>query len=145
MTVLTMRRTMLGLLIANGLFHIWGYFAPKTWYETFPGFGDGWLTRLGPYNEHLVVDTAAMFLAMTVLTVIALRYVADNRFVQATAASWLAFNTFHMLYHVQHLSMYSTSERIILVGFLALLTIASAALLTPAPTSSRDSRRTPVG
>ncbi|MET9110179.1 hypothetical protein [Streptomyces zhihengii] len=141
MTLLTMRRTCLSVLIVNGLFHVWGYFAPKTWYETFPGFGDGWLTRLGPYNEHLVADTAAMFLAMTVLTTAALCHPKDNRFAQVTGASWLAFNVLHLLYHVQHLGMYSVWEKVTLVSFLSLLTIVSALLLIPV-SPARDTDRT---
>ncbi|MBE8475611.1 hypothetical protein IQ210_32105 [Streptomyces sp. 3R004] len=130
---ITVRRIVLGLFIAVGLFHAWGYFAPETWYRTFPGIGRGWLERLGPYNEHLMKDYVSMFMAMTVLTVAAWRYVDSDRFVQTAGLSWLTFNVFHLIYHVQHLDMYSTGEKITMVSVLSLLTLASAVLLAPAP------------
>ncbi|MFE1265766.1 hypothetical protein ACFW5X_35370 [Streptomyces albogriseolus] len=129
---LAVRRTVLGILIATCLFHIWAYFAPETWYETFPGIGRGWLLRLGPYNEHLVKDMASLYMAMLVVTAMALRYVHDNRYVQTMGAAWLAFNVFHTLYHLQHLSMYSTGEQVAMVSLLTSLTVLSAVLLAPA-------------
>ncbi|OWA13896.1 hypothetical protein B9W62_04185 [Streptomyces sp. CS113] len=132
MGTLAVRRTVLFVLIAACLYHIWAYFAPQTWYETFPGIGRGWLVRLGPYNEHLVTDMAALYMAMVVVTAMALRYVEDNRYVQTVGAAWLAFNVFHTLYHLQHLSMYSTGERVAMVGLLSALTVLSAVLLVPA-------------
>ncbi len=132
MKILATRRTVLGILVATCLFHIWAYFAPQTWYETFPGIGRGWLLRLGPYNEHLVKDMASLYMAMLVVTAMALRYVNDNRYVQTTGAAWLAFNIFHTLYHFQHLSMYSTGEKVAMMSLLSVLTVLSAVLLAPA-------------
>ncbi|WFB88473.1 MULTISPECIES: hypothetical protein [Streptomyces] len=132
MKILATRRTVLGILVATCLFHIWAYFAPQTWYETFPGIGRGWLLRLGPYNEHLVKDMASLYMAMLVVTAMALRYVNDNRYVQTTGAAWLAFNVFHTLYHFQHLSMYSTGEKVAMMSLLSVLTVLSAVLLAPA-------------
>ncbi|MEU2288363.1 hypothetical protein ABZ614_41820 [Streptomyces sp. NPDC013178] len=127
------RRTVLGILAVACVYHVWAYFAPRTWYETFPGIGRGWLLRLGPYNEHLVKDTAALYLAMLVVTLAAWRYVDSNRYVQTVGAAWLAFNVFHLLYHLQHLGMYSTGERVAIVSLLSALTLLSAVLLTPSP------------
>ncbi|SPL94304.1 unnamed protein product [[Actinomadura] parvosata subsp. kistnae] len=133
MTNLTTRRTLLGTLIAACLLHVWAYFAPQTWYETFPGIGRGWLLRLGPYSEHLVTDMAALYMAMLVVTIAAWRFADDDRYVRTVGGAWLAFNCFHLLYHLRHLSMYSPGERVAIVGLLSALTVISAVLLIPSP------------
>jgi hypothetical protein len=45
-----------------------------------------------------------------------------------------------LLYHLQHLSMFTSGERIALVGLLSSLTLVSAALLAPLPTGNAGSR-----
>ncbi|MCH0539188.1 hypothetical protein I3F58_06385 [Streptomyces sp. MUM 203J] len=126
------RQVALGLFIVSGLYvGVWAYFAPQHWHETFPGFGRSWLPQLGPYNQHLAKDTGAMYLALAVLSVIALRYVRSNPMVQTTGAAWLTFNILHLVYHVQHLHVYDTIDQILNVVLLSAQTIIAAALLVP--------------
>ncbi|MEU6611013.1 hypothetical protein ABZ922_39305 [Streptomyces shenzhenensis] len=127
------RRILLGSLVFACLLHVWAYFAPQTWYETFPGIGRGWLLRLGPYNEHLVKDMAAMYMAILVVTAAAWRLADSDRYVMTVGAAWFVFSVFHLLYHLQHLSMYSSGERVAIVGLLSSLMLISAALLAPSP------------
>lgn len=122
----------LGLLAVVGLYTgLWAYFSPTGWYANFPGFGLSWLPQLGPYSEHLAKDAGAMFLALAVLTLIALRNVRNNRLVQTTGAAWLVFNVLHFSYHVQHLGMYGTRDQVLNVVFLAALVLLAALLLVP--------------
>ncbi|PSM43973.1 hypothetical protein C6Y14_06245 [Streptomyces dioscori] len=129
------RYAALGFLGVTALYTgVWAYFAPKEWHASFPGFGMSWLPQLGPYNEHLAKDAGAMFLALAVLTAIALRSVRsvrDNRLVQTTGAVWLVFNVLHLSYHMQHLGMYGTRDQILNVVVLTALVLASAVLLVP--------------
>ncbi|MFG2631134.1 hypothetical protein [Streptomyces sp. NPDC048473] len=136
------RYASLGLLAVVALYTgIWAYFSPKKWHENFPGFGLSWLPQLGPYNEHLAKDAGALFLALAALTIITLRYVRDNRFVQTTGAVWLVFNVLHLTYHMQHLDMYDTTDQVLNVVFLSALVLLSALLLVPLRPGRRDDTR----
>ncbi|MGW2045611.1 hypothetical protein ACWCPF_10535 [Streptomyces sp. NPDC001858] len=134
------RRVLLGFLVLACLGHVWAYFAPEVWYDTFPHIGRPWQPRLGPYNEHLVTDMAALYMALLVVTAAAWRFADSDRYVITVGAGWLVFCVFHLLYHLQHLSMFSTGERIALVTLLSSLTLVSAALLAPSPPGQAGSR-----
>ncbi|WP_159054220.1 hypothetical protein [Streptomyces sp. AS58] len=127
------RRVLLGTLVFACLGHVWAYFAPELWYETFPHIGAPWQTRLGPYNEHLVTDMAALYMALAVVTTAAMRFADSDRFVTTVGAGWLTFCVFHLIYHLQHLSMFTTGERVALLTLLSTQTLVSAALLAPSP------------
>lgn len=132
----------LGLLALTALYTgLWAYFAPTNWYANFPGFGLSWLPQLGPYNEHLSKDAGAMFLALALLTIIALRSVHNTRLVQTTGAAWLIFNVLHFSYHVQHLDMYNTRDQVLNVVFLAVLVVQAILLLLPALSKQQESAR----
>ncbi|MFG2784811.1 hypothetical protein ACGFY7_44200 [Streptomyces prunicolor] len=132
------RYVSLGLLAVVGLYTGgWAYFSPTGWYANFPGLGLSWLPQLGPYNEHLVKDAGAMFLALALLTIVALREVRNTGLVQTTGAVWLVFNVLHFSYHVQHLDMYGTRDQVLNVVFLAALVLLSAVLLVPASPGRR--------
>lgn len=136
------RYAALGLLAVTGLYTgVWAYCSPTSWYANFPGLGLSWLPQLGPYNEHLIKDAGAMFLALAVLTVITLRSVDNTRLVQTTGAVWLVFNVLHFSYHVQHLDMYNTRDQILNVVALAALIPLAALLLVPALPARRDHTR----
>lgn len=136
MNVKVTRQVTLCLFIAAGLYvGVWAYFAPQHWYETFPGFGRSWLPQLGPYNQHLAKDAGAMYLALAVLSAIALRQVHSDLMVRTTGATWLTFNVLHLVYHLQHLHVYGTSDQVLNVVLLSGQTILAAALLVPSPTA----------
>ena len=48
---------------------LWALPFPRSFYDDFPAPGWGWVSTLGPYNEHLVRDYGAMNLALGVLLV----------------------------------------------------------------------------
>jgi hypothetical protein len=127
-----LRRFVLALLALIGAYTgFWAYFAPEHWHAHFPGFGLSWLPQLGPFNEHLAKDAGAMFLALTVLSLIALRHVRNDVLVRTTGLAWLTFNALHLAYHLQHLHMYSTLDKVLNVVTLAGALLLSAALLIP--------------
>src|SRR3954471_13364403 len=43
---------------------VWAAFAPRAFYDKFPGLGQVWVAVDGPYNEHLVRDFGALNLAL---------------------------------------------------------------------------------
>lgn len=109
----------------------WAYFAPLAWYRSFPGFGLSWLPALGPYNEHLAKDTGAMYLALTVLSALALWRIADVVLVRVTGASWLVFNVLHLGYHVPMLHMYGLRDQVLNMVGLGLVVVLALALVLP--------------
>jgi hypothetical protein len=122
---------------------MWAYVAPRHWYHNFPGFGMSWLPQLGPYNEHLVKDVGAMFLAMAALTAVTFVLVANQTLVRVTALMWLVFNTLHCIYHLPMLQMYNTRDATVNAILLPLLVLAAVALFSPVRVSSGPSPRRP--
>jgi hypothetical protein len=123
------------LSIGSAVTGFWAYFAPRQWYDTFPGFGMSWLPQLGPYNEHLAKDVGAMLIAFGVLTVIVLWRMKDELLVRVAGWGWLVFNVLHFVYHMTMLGMYKPSDQVANVITLSLLVIFSVILVLP------DSRR----
>jgi hypothetical protein len=123
------------LIISSAVAGFWAYFAPRHWYDTFPGFGMSWLPQLGPYNEHLAKDVGAMFIAFMVLTLIVLWRMKDELLVRVAGWGWLVFNVLHFIYHMTMLGMYKPSDQVANVITLSLLMIFSVILVLP------DSRR----
>ena len=65
-------RVLLVLLAASsGLIGLWAAFAPRSFYDDFPGGGRHWVAADGPYNEHLVRDVGGLYVAMTVVAIVA--------------------------------------------------------------------------
>jgi hypothetical protein len=128
--ILPLRRfALVSLAVIGAYTGFWAYFAPRHWHDRFPGFGRSWLPQLGPFNEHLAKDAGAMFLALTVLSLIALRYVHNDVLVRTAGLAWLTFNVLHLTYHLQHLHMYGTFDKILNVITLSVAALLSIALL----------------
>jgi hypothetical protein len=123
-------RACLGVLtFASVLPGAWAYFAPRFFYDAFPGLGLSWLPRLGPYNEHFVKDVGAMFLALAVLSAVALRHADDGRSSRMAGAVWLVFNVLHFGYHVTMLHMYEPLDQVLNVIVLGALIVVSVPLV----------------
>lgn len=110
----------------------WAYFAPLSWYDTFPGLGMHWLPVLGPYNEHFVKDVGSLFLGLAVLSALAVYHLRNRAVVVITGAAWSVFNVLHLIYHLGMLHMYGTRDAVLNVVSLGLLLVVSLALLVPA-------------
>ncbi|MDQ6855098.1 MAG: hypothetical protein M3046_15660 [Actinomycetota bacterium] len=107
---------------------IWATFAPRSFYDDYPGFGRHWVRVDGPYNEHFVRDFGALNLALAVVTIFAL--VAFARpLVIAVAVAWLAWSVPHLVYHLRHLDVYDTGDRVLNVSALAALPVLAILVL----------------
>lgn len=95
-------RAVIGLLaLANLWWGAWARFAPRHFFDTFPGFGRAWTAAYPPYNEHLVTDLGSTFLTLGFLLAVAA--VLDDRRVRAVVlAGVLVFNTLHLAFHAAH-------------------------------------------
>ncbi|WP_332644650.1 hypothetical protein [Aeromicrobium sp.] len=127
----TMQRVILAILAATGaITGPWATFAPRSFYDSFPGFGRHWVNVDGPYNEHLVRDVGATYLALMVVALLAA--VSMERIaVLIAAATTLTFGVFHFSYHVHHLDVYDTVDSILNMTALGGSVVLAALLLIP--------------
>lgn len=106
----------------------WASFAPRSFYDTFPGGGHHWVSPDGPFNEHLVRDVGELNLALAVLSVVALVSLAP--LVARTAAvAWIVYGVPHLAYHARHLDPFSTGDGAMLTVALVLPVLVAVGVL----------------
>lgn len=105
----------------------WALLAPRSFFTSFPGLGRHWVVVDGPFNEHLVRDVGALYLALLVLTLGAVLR-PDRALVRLTGAVWLVFSVPHLIYHAAHLGGYDAADRLLNVAALGGTVLLAAAL-----------------
>jgi hypothetical protein len=89
----------------------WAEFAPRSFYDSFPGFGHHWVSAAGPYDEHLVRDVGGLYLALFVITTwVVFRTTPDT--LRMVGWGWLVFNLGHLVFHLDHLDGFSTADKV---------------------------------
>jgi hypothetical protein len=122
-------RVLLGVLTVSATtVGVWAAFAPRSFYDDFPGLGQKWVAVDGPYNEHLVRDVGALNLALVVVTVCALITLARSTIV-ASALAWLAYGLPHVVYHARHLDPFDAGEGVAVVGSVASTSVLALLVL----------------
>ena len=116
------------LAVQGTVLGVWAGFAPRSFYDDFPGFGRNWVSVDGPYNEHLVRDVGWLNLALTVVTVWAI-VTLTRQLVLAVLVGWLVADLPHLVYHAAHLDGLSTGDGTVEIISLALGPAIAAALL----------------
>ena len=58
------RFLLLALGVPQALIGLWALLGPHSFYADFPAGTDGWVHVLGPFDEHLVTDVGALFVAL---------------------------------------------------------------------------------
>jgi hypothetical protein len=76
----------------------WARFAPRHFFDAFPGFGRRWTAAYPPYNEHLVTDLGSTFLTLAFLLAVA-AVLNDRRVRLVVLAGVLVFNVLHLGFH----------------------------------------------
>ena len=107
---------------------LWAQFAPRSFYDDFPGLGRAWVSVDGPYNEHLVRDVGGLYLALTVLLVGAIVTLSRTMIVVACIAV-LVSGVPHFVYHVLNRDDLSTGDLAASLTGLALFAAVPVALL----------------
>jgi hypothetical protein len=99
-------------------------FTPRSFFDDFP-LGRSWISRGGDaYNEHLVRDVGALFLALIIVTT----WTAWRRGpALPVAVAWLVQGALHLAYHAGHLGRYDTVDKIGLIG--SLIAVPALALI----------------
>jgi hypothetical protein len=95
---------------------VWALGFSRSFYEDFP-FGQGWVSRLGPFNEHLIVDVGALFCALAVLALFGAARV-ERRLAQATGLTWIVFLGPHLYWHSTHTEGLSFFDNSVQLGLL---------------------------
>lgn len=110
----------------------WAFFAPGSFYDSFPGVLGTWISTDGPFNEHLIRDVGAMYLGLGVASVAGLVWRTPAVF-RTLGLAWTVFGALHLGYHLGHLDHLDTANA---VGSIVSLSIALAlgvVLLIPGP------------
>lgn len=106
------------LTLANVQVGAWALFAPRSFYDGFPGLGRGWISVDGPYNEHLIRDFGALSLALAfVLLMSAISLNATT--IRAACGAALVWGIPHLLYHLFNTDGLTTGDLVALLGGLA--------------------------
>jgi hypothetical protein len=139
-------RIALALLVAEGLIvGAWAAFWPRSFYDDFPGGGRAWVAADGPYNEHLVRDFGDLNLALAAVTLVAL-VVLGRAVVMAAGLGWFVYQAPHLAYHLRHLGVYDTSDKLLNVTSLVLALVLPVVVVLLAVRSGRrpSARREPT-
>ncbi|MCY1139045.1 hypothetical protein OWR29_13695 [Actinoplanes sp. Pm04-4] len=115
----------------------WAAAFPMSFYSDFPGFRTGWVSTLGPYSEHLIRDVGALYLALLVLSVWAWRRPTADA-MRVTGGPWLIFNAIHFLWHMLHLEMFATVDKVGNAVSLGGVLVLSILLLLPVKSGAED-------
>ena len=105
---LTARRVILWFLsVLGAIIGAWALFLPRSFYSTFPdGLADGglapWVATDGPFNEHLIRDVGALYLALAAGGIVAALSTSGTA-TRLVAVAWIVFSAPHLLYHSLHL------------------------------------------
>jgi hypothetical protein len=117
----TVSRVILALLALTAVeLGLWATFAPRSFFEDFPGGGRHWVAIDGPYNEHLVRDFGGLNLALAFLLVVALVHLTPV-LVRTAAGASLLFAVPHFVHHARHLDVFTSSaDKVANMGLLGL-------------------------
>ena len=80
---------------------VWAVIAPKSWFESFPGFDPRLVAAEPPYNEHLATDVGAGFVATGVALLVAAVW-ANRAAMRIALIAFVAFTLPHVVYHSTH-------------------------------------------
>jgi hypothetical protein len=111
---------------------LWAQFAPRSFYDHFPGLGRAWVSVDGPYNEHLVRDVGGLNLGLAAVLIIALVTLSRPTILAASIAS-LLYGIPHLVYHIANHDGLDTGDVAASLGGLALFAVLPIALITVSP------------
>lgn len=118
------------LLLATSILPIglWALVSPRSFYEDFPAAGRHWVSALGPYNEHLISDVGAAYLAMSVMLFSA-GILLHRSLVRVSLIAWLAFAVPHFAFHLTTFETFSLTDNLASLGGLGLVVLLPLVLL----------------
>lgn len=118
------------LALTAAVVGVWAAGFPRSFYFDLPLPGRGWVSGLGPYNEHLLRDVGGLYLALLVLSAGVWRRPSPPALRMAGGA-WLVFNAEHFLWHALHLHAFGAVDKVAMMGSLGFVLALSVLLLLP--------------
>ena len=106
-----LRIGLVALTVPNIIVGGWLLFAPRSFHDSFPGFGHHWVGPLGPYDQHALSDFGGALLALALLTCLAAAWM-QRRLVQAALLTVLLQSLAHFVYHLTRLGSLPTADDI---------------------------------
>jgi hypothetical protein len=123
------QRFILGYLaLTSAVIGVWAQFAPRSFYDDFPGFGHVWVRVDGPFNEHLVRDVGGLNLALAAVLIGAMVSLRSS-LVRTAAIAAILFGAPHLTYHVFHRAGLGDPDMVASLGGLAMFAVLPALLL----------------
>jgi hypothetical protein len=122
--------------IGQGATALYALLAPRSFYGAFPVSGAHWVSAFGAYDEHLVRDYGASFLAISVLALIA-AWVAERRLVRIALVVWLVAAVPHLVFHAAHAGTLPGASGVAALATLALNVVLPLFLLALVPKEDR--------
>ncbi len=111
---------------------LWAQFAPRSFYDHFPGLGRAWVSVDGPYNEHLVRDVGGLNLGLAAVLIIAIVTLSRPTIIAAAAAS-LLYGIPHLTYHIVNTDGLASGDVAASLGGLALFAVVPIAVIVVTP------------
>ena len=123
----------------------WAFFAPRSFYDAFPGVLGQWISMDGPFNEHLIRDVGAMYLALGVASVAGLVSRSPAVF-RTLGLAWTVFGVLHLGYHLMNLDHLDVANAVGAVVSLSISLALGVVLLIPGakPRGGGDQSRADV-
>ncbi|WP_235008195.1 hypothetical protein [Microbacterium timonense] len=121
---------LIGSIVIAAVVGTWAYFFPREFYDHFPAILGEWISQDGPYNEHLIRDHGAQYLALGLASVFGLLWPTQLG-CRLLGVAWTAFGVLHFLYHVTHLAHMSVFDQVSQVIVLAIAVLLGVGLFIP--------------
>ena len=138
------RRIVLAISAALGLFvGVWAAALPESFYSSFPGLGLMWISVDGPYNEHLIRDVGALYLAVAAATIYAI-FAQGLAATRAVGIAWTVFGIPHLAYHLHHLEGLAVIDVVGNVASLGGSVLLGVLILLPSRPNSNSSPLLPT-
>ncbi|AOX66207.1 hypothetical protein BJK06_10970 [Curtobacterium sp. BH-2-1-1] len=119
---------LVGTIIVAVAVGIWAYVLPREFYDHFPSLLGEWISQDGPFNEHLIRDHGAQYLALGAGSIAALFWRSQPLY-RVLGIAWGSFGVLHFAYHATHLGHMTAQDavaQLIVLAVAALLGIAIA-------------------
>ena len=120
-----MRALLAALAISAAYPGAWATFAPRSFFDTFPGGGRHWTSALPAYSEHLVTDAGAFYLGFALLLAWA-AWRPARELVVPVCSAFALFSAIHRAWHSAHLDALETVDAVLQTASLAAVLVAAA-------------------
>lgn len=114
--------------ITTLLQRVWAFLWPMRFYDDFPVPEAGWVSTLGPYNEHLARDFGSALAGLGVIAVLA--GLSNSRSaVRGAMTGFVLFGVPHLVYHLTTFDEFSVASAVTQLAALVLFVAVPALLL----------------